>query len=275
MTTYDELAKAADFVSARLGRAPIGIVLGSGLSETLDSVDRPRFLDYTEIPGLPGTSIVGHRGALLHGHMGDVAILGLCGRVHLYEGRPIEEIVAPVRLLSMLGVHTLVVTSAVGSADPELLPGHVMAVEDHINLSGENVLAGESDNRFGSRFPDMTQAYDKTCIAIVEEVAALAGIPMRRGILAQFRGPSYETPAEVRMAKTLGARVVSMSMVPEVLAARQRGMRVLGLAAVTNLAAGLGLAALEHQDVLRSSATNAEILQNLLSGVVPRLAAMP
>jgi purine-nucleoside phosphorylase len=273
VSQYEMLTRAADAVSERLGRASLGVVLGSGLSEALDSLERPQFLQYGDIPGMPVTQTEGHPGALLYGRAGSVPVLALCGRIHIYEGRTLAEVAMPVRLLSLLGVQTLLVTSAVGSADPALAPGHIMLVEDHINLSGVNVLSGDEDARLGSRFPDMTAAYDADVLAILEDTARLAGVPVGRGVLAHFHGPSYETPAEVRMAKQFGARVVSMSMVPEVLVARQRGMRVGGLANVTNLAAGLEKRPLRHEDVLRSSAANVSSLQALLAGALPRLGA--
>jgi purine-nucleoside phosphorylase len=232
-------------------------------------------MEYAEIPGMPVTQTAGHRAALLYGHVGGTAVLGLCGRVHVYEDRPLADVVAPVRLLSLLGVHTLVVTSTMGSVDPELLPGHIMLVEDHVNLSGVNVLAGPEDLRLGTRFPDMTLAYDPEVLAILEETAARAEVPAGRGTVVHFRGPSYETPAEVRLARLLGARAVTMSMVPEVLAARQRGMRVGGLACVTNMAAGLGEHPLTHEGVLASSATYFGHVQALLMGALPRLATYP
>lgn len=268
---YDMMVRAADVAARRLGRAPIGIVLGSGLSEALDNLEHPRFVDYSELPGMPEPSTAGHRGALLHGHCGDVPVLAMCGRVHMYEGRSNAEVAMPVRLLFQLGVHTLIVTSAVGSADPDLLPGHVMLVEDHINFSGRNVLMGEYEPRFGSRFPDMTNAYDPELLEIVEDTARLGDIPVSRGVLAQFLGPTYETPSEVAVATLMGARVVSMSMVPDVVVARQCGMRVAGLACVTNMAAGLGDVGPSHDDVLATSATHIEIFQTLCSGLLQRL----
>jgi purine-nucleoside phosphorylase len=272
---YDVLAKAADAVAARLGRAPVGVVLGSGLSEALDTVEHPKFMEYAEIPGMPVTQTAGHRAALLYGHVGKTPVLALCGRVHVYEDRPLADVIAPVRLISLLGVHTLIVTSTMGSVDPELPPGHVMLVEDHVNLSGVNVLAGPQDIRLGSRFPDMTHAYDPEVTAILEDTAARAQVPAGRGTIVQFRGPSYETPAEVRLARLLGARAVTMSMVPEVLAARQRGMRVGGVACVTNMAAGLADHRLSHEGVLASGAVIVGHLQTLLMGALPRLATYP
>lgn len=274
MTTHwDDLLKAADAVAEKLGRAPLGVVLGSGLSEALDTVEHPHFMDYSEIPGMPRTSIAGHRGSLLRGMFGKTPVLAMCGRIHTYEGRPMTDVAFPVRLLSLLGVKAVVVTSAVGSTDPELRPGHLMLVEDHLNLAGTNVLAGEYDPRFGPQFPDVTRAYDAELGDLVEQVGEQVGASVGRGVLAHFRGPSYETAAEVRMARTLGARVVSMSMVPEVLVARQRGMRVVGIATVTNLAAGVGGDVLAHDDVLRHSARNAQTLQTLLAGAIPRIAS--
>ncbi|HTE04802.1 MAG TPA: purine-nucleoside phosphorylase [Planctomycetota bacterium] len=268
---YEMLTRAADAVAEKLGRAPIGVVLGSGLSEALDSLERPQYLQYADIPGMPMTRTAGHPGALLFGRAGGVPVLALCGRIHIYEGRSLSDVAMPVRLLSLLGVHTLLVTSAVGSADPALKPGDIMLVEDHINFSGVNVLAGDEEPRLGPRFPDMTAAYDSEALRILEETARLAGVSCSRGVLAHFHGPSYETPAEVAMARAAGARVVSMSMVPEVLVARQRGMRVAGLANVTNMAAGLQGRPLRHEEVLRSSAANVANLQGLLAGALPRL----
>ncbi len=270
-THYDHLVKAADTVAARLGRAQVGVVLGSGLSEALDAIEHPQFLEYGEIPHMPRTGIEGHPGSLLHGDCGDVAVLALCGRIHVYEGRPLSDVCFGVRLLSLLGVHTLLVTSAVGSTDPSLPPGHFCLVEDHLNLSGVNVLTGDHDAHLGPRFPDVSQAYDREVLRVLEATAARAGVPVSRGILAQTHGPTYETPAEVRMARQMGARVVSMSMVPEVVAARQRGLRVGGLASVTNFASGMEAAHLSHEDVLRQSASNTGAMQALLIGAIPQL----
>lgn len=272
MSQYDQLSRAADMVGRKLGRAKIGVVLGSGLSEAVENLHGAKALDFGEIPGLPEPSTEGHRGALVHGTMNSIPVLALCGRIHMYEERPNAEVAAGIRLLSMLGVHTLLVTSAVGSIDPETIPGHMVLVEDHINVSGRNVLAGPHDPRFGPRFPDVSQAYDPVLTAAIEETAQVVGLRARRGLLVQFLGPTYETPAEVRLAAQMGGAVVSMSMVPDVVVARQRGMRVAGIGCVTNLAAGVSEHPLGHEDVLRSSALNAANLQTLLSGLIPRLA---
>jgi purine-nucleoside phosphorylase len=270
-THYEQLAKAADVVAARLGRGSVGVVLGSGLSEALDSVDRPQFMEYEDIPNMPGTATAGHPGSLLHGYVDDVPVLALCGRIHAYEGRPLSDVAFGVRLLSLLGVHTLLVTSAVGSADPSLPPGHLCLIEDHLNFSGVNVLAGEEEERLGPRFPDLTGAYDPEVLRVLSATAQRAGLAVGRGVLAQFHGPSYETPAEVHMARQMGARVIGMSMVPEVVAARQRGLRTGGIATVTNFAAGLQPGALSHEDVLRMSAASASSVQSLLAGAIPQL----
>lgn len=272
---YDVLSKAADTVAQRLSRASVGVVLGSGLSEVLDNLDHPRFLRWSEIPGMPQPGTEGHRGSLLSGTLAGVPVLALCGRVHMYEDRPNKEVAAPIRLLSLLGVHTLIVTSAVGSVDKDLHPGAMVLIEDHINLSGRNVLSGEHDPHFGPRFPDMSRNYDKTLIRFLDESAAQTGIKLSRGMLLQTLGPSYETPAEVRMATLLGAKVVSMSMVPDVLVARQRGMRVAGIGCVTNHASGITDKPLGHEEVLVNSAAISTSLQTLLAGALARMATAP
>ena len=241
---YDTLSKAADAAAARLGRAPVGVVLGSGLSECLDQLERMRFMDYGEIPGMPETQVVGHRGALGYGRCGGVDVLALCGRIHMYEGRPHADVAFPVRLLSLLGVHTLVVTSAVGSLDSTLRPGSLMVVDDHINLSGQNVLAAEHDERLGPRSPDMTRAYDGDVSALLIEAG-------------------------------LGARVLSMSMVPEVLVARQRRMRVAGLGCVTSMAIDPAGTPHTRDRSLVGSAAYAGDVQSVLSGALSRLSTYP
>lgn len=270
--SYDVLSRAADAVADRVQRAPVGVVLGSGLSEALENLDHPHFVDWAEIPGMPQPGTEGHRGSLLSGRYGKTPVLALCGRVHMYEDRPNDEVAAPIRLLSLLGVHTLVVTSAVGAVDPALVPGTLVLVEDHVNLSGRNVLSGEHDPRFGPRFPDLSRAYDATLGRILEDTSRQVGVRLARGSLVHTLGPSYESPAEVRLAMSLGAKVVSMSMVPDVLVARQRGMRVVGLGCVTNLASGLSDKPLGHDDVIRQSASIAASLQTLLAGSLARLA---
>ncbi|RKY19774.1 MAG: purine-nucleoside phosphorylase [Planctomycetota bacterium] len=269
---YDVLKKAADGLADRAPRASIGVVLGSGLSEALDSLERPRFVGWDKIPGMPRPTTEGHRGSLLSGHFDDVPVLAMCGRVHMYEDRPNEDVSAPIRLLSLMGVHTLVVTSAVGSVDPQSPPGTFVLIEDHINLSGRNVLSGEHDPRFGPRFPDMSRNYDPELMTLFERSAEQVGVPLTRGVLMHTLGPTYETPAEVRLAASLGAKVVSMSMVPDVLTARQRGMRVVGIGCVTNMASGLSEKPLGHEEVLVHSAALGAGLQSLLAGLLPTLA---
>jgi len=268
---WDVVARAADVVERRLGRAPVGVVLGTGLSECLDNLEHPQYVEYAEIPGLPVPTIFGHRGALVRGLHAGVPVLALCGRIHMYEGRPGHEVALGVRMLSLLGVHTLLVTSAVSSLGPELRLGQIMLVEDHLNLSGTNVVAGAHDERFGPHFPDLSDAYDAHLLEVLQEVGQLAGLTLGRGILAHWLGPSYETAAEARLARTAGARVTSMSMVPEVIAARQRGMRVAGLACITNANAILARTGRVRDEILASSAEVAASMQTLLSGAIPRL----
>ena len=271
-TQYETLAKAADAVAARLGRAPVGVVLGSGLSEALDGMHLPRSMEYGEIPGMPTTGVSGHRGALMHGTYQGIPVLALCGRVHLYEGRPLDEVATPIRLLSLLGVHTIVITSTVASVDPELPVGSIMLVEDHVNMSGRNVLAHPHDERLGTRFVDMSQPYDPSVGSAIEKIAAKLRLPLTRGVLANVLGPSYETKVEARFAQSLGARVISMSMVPDVLVARQRGMRVGGLACVAKMSAALADHVTSHERMLVASAGLAADIETLLGAALPQLA---
>ena len=274
-TPYDVLRRAADAVSSRLGRAPVGVVLGSGLSECLDNLEGPRFMEYGEIPGMPETAVTGHRGALLHGKLGGVEILALCGRVHMYEGVDRQQLAAAVRLLSLLGVHSLVVTSSVHSLDDQLRPGALVLVQDHINLSRTNVLAGAHDPRFGPQFVDMFGAYDPILMEILSRTAEITGHPVRRGIVAHVLGPSFETPTEARVAASMGASVLSTSMVPDVHVARQRGMRVAGIGCVTAMAANLRDEPVYRDRALVGSAAYAGDIQELLSGALPQMATYP
>lgn len=272
---YDVLRRAADAVASRLGRAPVGAVLGSGLSECLDTLASARFMEYGEIPGMPEPGVSGHRGALIHGKLGGVDVLALCGRVHMYEGVTREQVAAPVRLLSLLGVHSLVVTSAVHSLAPDMRPGTLMLVEDHMNLSRDNVLAGDHDPRLGPQFVDMHGAYDHELREILARTAELTGHPLRGGVIAHVLGPSFETPAEARLASSAGASVLSTSMVPDVLVARQRGMRVAGIGCVTAMAANLREQPVNRDRALVGSAAYAGDIQELLSGALPQMATYP
>ena len=245
MTTIPGTDKAADLVAAsrlreRLGDAPRAVVvLGSGMSPLVDRLDSIEArIPYAEL-SLASTSVSGHDGALIIGNLGGERICLLSGRVHMYEGTPMEAVVRNVRAMAAWGVERLVLTSATGSVVAANPPGTCVRVLDHINLTGRNPLVGPNRSDLGERFPDMTHAYDHTLGAVADSVAAEQGLPYARGIYCALSGPSYETPAEIRMMQVLGADVVGMSLIPEVIAARHAGMRVLAFAVVSNFAAGL------------------------------------
>jgi len=269
------LKEAADAVRARTPLRPaIGVVLGSGLGAFADALDDAAAVPFGEIPHFPASTVVGHGGALVVGRSRGVAVAVMRGRVHFYEGYRLDEVVFPVRVLGRLGVKTLVVTNAAGAINPSFRPGELMIIEDHINLLG-NPLIGPNDEALGPRFPDMSEAYDRRLRDIAEAACAAAGVRCHRGVYIAVTGPSYETPAEIRMARTLGADAIGMSTVPEVIAARHMGMRALGLSCLTNMAAGVTGAKLDHQEVLDVGERTKEALLAVLSRVIAAAAEEP
>lgn len=266
-----DVASAAAFLRDRIGMAPeVALVLGSGLGGLADAIESPVHIPYGEIPGFAAATVVGHAGRLVAGRLEGRRVLGYQGRSHAYEGHSAPALAMPVRVAAALGARTLIVTCAAGGVSPELAAGDLMLLEDHLNLMGQNplvgpVLPGEE------RFPDMSRAYDPVLRALAARVAADQGTPVKAGVYAALLGPSYETPAEVRMLGRLGADAVGMSTVPEVIAARAGGMRVLGIALITNAAAGLSGAPLTHEEVVAAGAGAAERFQRLVRGVLRRL----
>jgi purine-nucleoside phosphorylase len=263
------LDEAAAAVRARTTLRPsIGLVLGSGLGAFADSLEEAVAASYAEIPHFPASTVAGHAGALVLGRSRGVPVAVLKGRVHFYEGYRLDEVVFPVRVLGRLGVKTLVLTNAAGAINPAFAPGDLMVVEDHINLLG-NPLLGPNEEALGPRFPDMSEAYDRGLRDAAEAACRAAGARCHRGVYVSIPGPSYETPAEIRMFRTMGADAVGMSTVPEVVAARHMGMRVAGLSCLTNMAAGVSDRRLDHRDVLatgeRVKAALLEVLARLVA----------
>jgi purine-nucleoside phosphorylase len=267
----DLLARLEEAVAVVHDRTPlqprIGAVLGSGLGAFADALDDRVVIPFDEIPHVPPSTVSGHAGALVVGRAGGVPLAVLKGRIHFYEGRPLADVVFPVRVLGRLGVRALVLTNAAGAINPAYQPGELMILRDHINLLG-NPLVGPNDNELGPRFPDMTEAYDPDLREIAARACAAAGITAHEGVYIAMSGPSYETPAEIRMARTLGADAVGMSTVPEVIAARHVGMRVLALSCLTNLAAGVSRTPLDHRDVLVVADRLRSTLLDVLTRVV-------
>ncbi len=269
-----ELSVAADFIRAQRPdfQPSLGLVLGSGLGGVVDAITILEAIPYEQIPSFPRSTVEGHQGRLVLGTLEGVAVAVMQGRVHLYEGYPPQQVIFPVRVLSALGVKTLIVTNAAGSVNPVFEAMELMVLRDHLNLTGTNGLLGPNDATLGPRFPDMSAAYDPVLRQMAHEVAQEQGIVLREGVYAGLLGPSYETPAEVRMLGILGADAVGMSTVLEVIAARHAGMRVLGLSAISNKGAGLSPTPLSHDEVKAAGDAMQSMTTKLIRGVVARLA---
>jgi len=264
--------RATEAVRRELGdfTPRVAVVLGSGLGALADAVRAARRVPYARIPGFPEPGVAGHKGQLVAGTMAGVAMLVQQGRFHLYEGHSAATAALPVRVFHRLGVTTLVVTNAAGGLRPTFRAGSLMLIADHINLMWRNPLLGPVEPGEG-RFPDMGDPYDTDLRALARDAAREAKIPLEEGVYAGLLGPSYETPAEIRMLQRLGADAVGMSTVPEVIAARARGMRVLGFSMITNLAAGLSAEKISHEDVLAMGKRVAGDLAKLIQGVLVKL----
>ncbi len=248
---HTRLEYARAWVRGRTEHRPVvGMVLGSGLGAIADGAEDRAVIPFDEIPEFPSTTVAGHPGNLVVGRLGGTPVAILQGRTHLYEGTPADDVVFGVRLLARFGVRSLLLTCAAGGVDPALGAGSLVRITDQLNLTGHNPLTGPNDDRIGPRFPDMSEPYDAALGERLDACAARLGIPLGRGVYAGLAGPSYETPAEIRMLRTMGADLVGMSTVLEAIAARHAGVKVAGLALVTNLAAGLAPARLSHDEVL-------------------------
>ena len=273
---YSRAAEAAAVIRSIAPDVPtIAVVLGSGLGGLVDRLEGRVVLPYLSIPHVASPTVSGHAGNVVLGRLGSARLIALQGRSHHYEGHDLEAVTFPVRVLQRLGVRTLILTASVGGIRAGLGPGDLVAVADHLNLIGSNPLRGRNDDRLGPRFPDMTEVYSRRLRGVAAEEAARLGIPLTEGVYACMPGPSYETPAEVRMLRTLGADVVGMSTAPEAIVARHAGMEVLAFALVANAAAGLGDAPISHAEVLEAGKLAGDKLTDLIGAVVGRIAGAP
>lgn len=282
--SYEKAAEAAEFIRSRYARdIATAIVLGSGLGAFGDSIENAVRIPYEEIPNFPRSTVAGHAGQLVLGELDGVSVAVQQGRFHYYEGYDMEQVMLPVRTFGVMGIKNLILTNAAGSLDTDMQPGTLMLISDHLNCLGVNPLRGPNDERFGPRFPDMTEVYDHEYNQIAaEEAAAIAQERfdsgkdseltdfISRGVYCALSGPTYETPAEIRMYRQLGANAVGMSTVPEAIAARHQGMRVLGISCITNFGAGMTADEIEHDHVMETGATVAEVFGELLRRVVVR-----
>lgn len=274
MSVIERLDEAAATVRARADLIPaVGVVLGSGLGAWADGLSGLVRIPYAEVPHMARSTVVGHAGNLCIGRSEGVPVACLQGRVHLYEGHEPERVVFGVRLLARLGCRAVILTNAAGGLDPAHSPGDLMLVVDHLNLMGCNPLSGPNDGRLGPRFPDMTEAYDRELSALAREAARETGLSLREGVYAGLLGPTYETPAEIRMFRSWGADAVGMSTVPEVIALRHMGVRTAAVSCITNLAAGLSKTKLDHSEVEATATEARGRFTALLSAWVRRIGA--
>lgn len=269
MELQQKITAAAEYILARIPRQPrIGLVLGSGLGDFADTLTDPIRIPFDEIPGFSQPTVQGHTGALVFGRKSGRFIAVLQGRTHYYEGHSQREITLPIRVLSAIGVRTLVLTNAAGGVNKNYNPGDLMLICDHINLSGSNPLIGPNLDEFGPRFPDMSNLYNAELRQDIKEMAAFLGLRLQEGVYLMTSGPNYETPAEVRMMRTLGADAVGMSTVPEAIVAGHCGMSVVGISCITNMAAGILPRKLDHSEVIETAARVHDQFHELLSNMV-------
>jgi len=280
MTYYDQVSESAAFLRARLGRlAPtIGIVLGSGLGAVADAVADPILAPYAEIPNFPQSTVAGHSGRIVAGRLGGVPVVVMQGRVHYYEGYTPLQVTFPMRVLGQLGLHTVILTNAAGGISHSYRIGDLVLLSDHINALGFNPLVGPNEPRFatrpgtGLRFFDMTEAYSRRLRVLAHEAARAEGFVLEEGVYLATTGPSFETPAEIRAFRALGADLVGMSTVPETIVARHSGLEVLGISCVTNLAAGIGSTHLSHEEVFEAGSRVQHRLAKLFERLAPAIA---
>ncbi len=277
---YNRALEATTYVRSQTSLSPtIGIILGSGLGDFGTHVENATTIPYADIPNFPQSTVVGHSGNLILGTIAGVPVAVMQGRVHAYEGYAITDVVFPTRVLGLLGCRTLIVTNAAGGLNTGIAPGSLVAISDHINLTGTNAAGGPNEPRFaispgaGERFFDMGEAYSSTLRKLAQEEAARQGIPLPEGVYLAVLGPSFETPAEIRAFRILGADLVGMSTVHEVIVARHMGLQVLGLSLVTNLAAGLSPEVIDHHEVMEIGRRAEARFTQLLTALIPEIAA--
>jgi purine-nucleoside phosphorylase len=271
-TIYQKIREAVESIQSRTTIRPqVGIILGSGLGSVAESLTDSVTIPYTEIPHFHGTSVEGHAGKMILGNFQGVPTVFLQGRFHRYEGYSMTDVVFPTRTICGLGIHTIILTNAAGGVNTRFRPGDLMLIEDHLNLMGDNPLMGPNLAQLGPRFPDLSEAYNRSCLEAFQQTAKELSIPVHQGVYGGLLGPTYETPAEIRMLRTLGADAVGMSTVPESIAANHLGVRVAGVSCITNLGAGLSPQKLTHQEVIDNSRASAAKLKRLLEATVPKL----
>lgn len=269
MSKYKE---AAQFIEEKLQSKPtLGLILGSGLNDLADEISSPVYLDYKDIPHFPNSTAPGHKGRLVMGELQGRQVITMQGRFHYYEGYPMETIAFPIRVMKLLGVETLIVTNAAGGVNKAFHPGDLMLISDHIKMAGGHPLIGPNEADFGVRFPDMSNAYDKDLRSKVRAIAAEQNIRLQEGVYSYMTGPAYETPAEIRMLRVLGADAVGMSTVPEVLTASHASMKVIGISCISNMAAGILDQPITEEEVIEAGKMVKDKFARLLRSIIGQL----
>lgn len=258
---YDRVKASADYILSKINTSPtIGIILGSGLGGLVDIMEDKTVIPYRDIPHFPQSSVAGHAGNLVIGKIGEQIVAAMQGRFHYYEGFDMKEVTYPIYVMKLLGISSLIVTNACGGINRDFAPGDLMLITDHINMLGKNSLIGPNDDRFGPRFPDMSEAYSLELMSKAESLAEKLNIEYKKGVYAIFSGPCYETAAEIRAYASLGADAIGMSTVPECIAANYLGMKVLGISCITNMATGIATVKHSHEEVVRIANESSEKL---------------
>lgn len=269
---YEKLMTCVKSVKEKVDFCPeVALILGSGLGDYADEIEIVQTVDYTEIEGFPTSTVAGHKGRFVFGYVDKTPVVIMQGRVHFYEGYPMSDVVLPTRLMGLLGAKKIVLTNAAGGVNFDFKPGDFMMLTDHITTGVPSALIGANLDELGVRFPDMSEVYSKRMQEIVRTTAKELGIDLKEGVYAQFTGPNYETPAEIRMARTWGADAVGMSTACEAMAARHMGMEICGISCITNLAAGMSKEELNHKEVQETADRVAKQFKALITGIITRL----
>lgn len=272
MSYKEKVAEAAQYIQQLVPEKPqIALILGSGLGVLAEQIDNETAIPYERIPHFPTSTVAGHAGQFVFGELEGVRVAAMQGRFHYYEGYSLQEVTFPLRVMKALGVETVFVTNAAGGINESFSPGDLMLISDHLNFTFRNPLIGANEDEWGPRFPDMSEPYDGQLREVARQVAAAIGISLREGVYAGVLGPCYETPAEIRMLRTIGGDAVGMSTVPEVIVARHMGLRVLGISCITNMAAGILEQPLNHDEVIETAARVRETFLTLVRQIVKRV----
>lgn len=272
MDYINKIKESVDYIVSKTNYVPkVGLILGSGLGSLAEKIENPVIIKYEEIPNFPKSTVEGHAGQLVIGELSGKIVVAMQGRFHYYEGYPLQDVIFPVRVMTGLGIDSLIVTNAAGGANMDFNPGDLMIITDHINFTGQNPLIGKNIDELGPRFPDMSRAYDTEYIQVAKSTGKKLGLDLKEGIYMWFTGPTYETPAEVRLARTLGADAVGMSTVPEVIIANHEGIKVLGISCITNMAAGILDQPLDHEEVIETSLKVKDNFQKLIIEILTEI----